>query len=80
MSIKRKLAAVPAGILCAQIALIAGQAQAADTFTEAFTEGKAGISFRYRLEHVDQEGFDKNALASTLRGRLNFRTSAGLLR
>ena len=74
MSIKRKLAALPAGILCAQIALIAGQAQAADTFTEAFTKGKAGVSFRYRLEHVDQQGFDKNALASTLRGRLNFKT------
>jgi hypothetical protein len=75
MNIRNKLAAVPVGILCAQFALFAGQAQAADTFTEAFTEGKASISFRYRLEHVDQQGFDKNALASTLRGRLNFRTS-----
>lgn len=49
---------------------------AAETFTEALTEGEGHIKFRYRLEDVDQENFDNNALASTLRTRLNFRTSA----
>jgi len=47
----------------------------ASTFTEAFTKGKGQIKFRYRLESVDQENFDENALASTLRSRLNFRTA-----
>lgn len=47
---------------------------AADTFSEMFTHGKAGVSFRYRLEYVDQDSFSKEALASTLRGRLNFKT------
>jgi hypothetical protein len=74
MNLKRKLAALPAGILCVLIASFAGPAKAADTFTEMFTQGKAGVSFRYRFEHVDQDNFDKNAKASTIRGRLNFRT------
>ena len=47
----------------------------ASTFTEAFTKGKGQVKFRYRLESVDQENFDENALASTLRSRLNFRTA-----
>jgi hypothetical protein len=45
---------------------------AADTFTEAFTQGKVGVALRYRLEDVDQDSFDKDAVASTLRARLNF--------
>ena len=65
---------VPAVTLCACFVAFTGQIQAAETFTEAFTQGKAGVQFRYRLEHVDRDSFDKNALASTLRGRLNFRT------
>jgi len=76
MNTKRKLAAIPAGIFAVLFASAAGQVQAADSFTEAFTQGKGSISFRYRLEHVDQDGIDKNALASTLRGRLNYRTAA----
>lgn len=74
MRIRHKLASLAAGILCAQMTLVAGQAQAAETFTEAFTKGKAGVSFRYRLEHVDQEDFIEDALASTLKARLNFKT------
>ena len=75
MNTKRKLAALPAGILAALFVSAAGQVQAAETFTEVFTQGKAGIAFRYRLEHVDQDNFDKDALASTIRARLNFKTS-----
>jgi hypothetical protein len=40
----------------------------------AITSGKAGLNFRYRYEHVDQDGFAENANASTLRVRLNYRT------
>lgn len=47
---------------------------AADNFSEAFTKGKFGFSMRYRFEHVDQESFDRDANASTLRTRLNFTT------
>ncbi len=75
MNTKRKLAALPAGILAVLITSIAGQAQAADSFKEMFTQGKGGFAFRYRLESVDQDNFAKNALASTIRARLNFRTS-----
>lgn len=45
------------------------------SFTSMFTEGKASFNFRYRYEYVDQDGFSRNAKASTLRSRLTF-TSA----
>jgi hypothetical protein len=74
MNINRKLAAMPAGILCALLATSA-PAQAADSFIDSFKQGKAGLSFRYRFEGVDQGSFDKDAKASTLKTRLNFRTA-----
>lgn len=40
----------------------------------AITSGKASISGRYRYEFVDQDNALKNANASTLRLRLNYRT------
>jgi hypothetical protein len=75
MNTNRKLAAIPAVILTVFLASAASQSQAANSFTDAFTNGKGGLAFRYRLESVDQDGFDKNALASTIRARLNFRTA-----
>jgi hypothetical protein len=74
MNTKRKLAAIPAAVLFAMIAT-SPPLQAADSFTVAFKEGKAGLAFRYRFEGVDQDSFDKDAKASTLRTRLNFRTA-----
>ncbi|MCF6301503.1 MAG: alginate export family protein [Proteobacteria bacterium] len=47
---------------------------ATDTLSEAISNGKADLSFRYRYEFVDQDGFQNNANASTLRTRLNFKT------
>ena len=41
------------------------------TFVDAVTGGKAHLEFRYRLESVDQDPFADDALASTLRSRLN---------
>lgn len=65
--------------LAAATAMLGGlafrPALAAETFTEAFTQGEYHVKFRYRIEDVDQESFDNDALASTLRSRLNFRTS-----
>ncbi|RLA45653.1 MAG: hypothetical protein DRR04_08010 [Gammaproteobacteria bacterium] len=62
-------------LLCA-----AGAAQAADgaadSFTEMFTKGSANIDLRYRYEHVDQDDFDRNAFANTLRSRLTLATAA----
>lgn len=40
----------------------------------ALTTGNAHLDFRYRLESVDQDPFDKDATASTLRSRLNYQT------
>jgi hypothetical protein len=74
MNTKRKLAAIPAGILCALIASHTAPIQAADSFVDAFKQGKGGLKFRYRLENVDQDNYEKDATASTLRTRLNFRT------
>jgi len=74
MKSKFKQPAFPV-IACLVAALASGgPLRAADTFTEAFTQGKGKLSFRYRFESVDQDSFSKDALASTLRMRLNFKT------
>lgn len=46
----------------------------ANTLAEALTEGKASVGFRYRLENVDQTGFNEDATASTLRTKLKYTT------
>ncbi|MFV8819030.1 alginate export family protein [Haliea sp. E17] len=51
-------------------------APAPESFTDMFTMGKASVDFRYRFEFVDQDGFDKDAEASTLRSRLTFGSAA----
>lgn len=59
---------------CLFLILSGSVANAADSISEAFTSGKAHLNFRYRLETVDQDGLSKDATASTLRTRLNFKT------
>jgi len=59
---------------CLFLILSGSVANAADSISEAFTSGKAHLNFRYRLETVDQDGLPKDATASTLRTRLNFKT------
>jgi len=49
-------------------------AMAADSLAEAFSQGESDLSFRYRFELVDQDNFNKDANASTLRTRLNYQT------
>jgi len=51
-------------------------AMTAENFSEAFSQGNADLSFRYRFEMVDQDNFNRNANASTLRTRLNFQTDS----
>ncbi len=48
----------------------------ADTLSDAFSNGDANLSFRYRFEMVDQDNFNRDANASTLRTRLNYTTEA----
>lgn len=74
MNNQRKLLATLAAVSVSALASTTGSAQAAESFTEMFTQGKASVSFLYRYEFVDQDNFAEDARASTLRGRLNFKT------
>ena len=56
--------------------LMSSPAWSIDSLGDAFREGDANLSFRYRFEWVDQDGFNRDANASTLRTRLNFQTAA----
>ena len=42
--------------------------------TGFFDGSKTNFNLRYRLETVDQEGFDKNAMASTLKSRMTWKS------
>lgn len=63
-------------LLCIALAagLGAGFAARAETGADALAgmvrNGSAALNFRYRLEHVDQDGTGNSALASTLRSRV----------
>lgn len=48
-----------------------------DSLSKMVTDGSAKVDLRYRFEGVDQDGFDDDAEASTLRSRLTL-TSAAL--
>lgn len=61
-------------VCLAMLALHTQTASATDSFAEMFTEGEFAAALRYRYEFVDQDVFAKDARASTLRGRLNFKT------
>lgn len=50
-------------------------AETTDPLAEIVSGGEAGVELRYRYEFVDQDGFDDNAHASTLRLRLNYDTA-----
>jgi len=49
---------------------------AGEKLVKALKEGDFNVDFRYRYEVVDQEDFDLNAYASTLRTVLNYRTAS----
>ena len=60
------------------LALLAAMPAAAQDATSAsslLTDSSAGLDLRYRLELVDQDGFSKNATASTLLTKLWFKTA-----
>jgi len=47
-----------------------------DTLASAMSSGKAGVNFRARYEHVDQDAFTEKADALTARLRLNYETGS----
>lgn len=75
MEKRHKIANVSIPLLAALIAATSFPAIAADNLGEAFTEGKFGYSFRWRLEDVDQSPLPNNAFAMPLRTRINFHTA-----
>ncbi|MFK8010494.1 MAG: alginate export family protein [Marinicellaceae bacterium] len=54
----------------------ASHVSAAENIMDSFKNGETNFSFRYRYELVDQDAFDRDANASTLRTRLNFKTES----
>jgi len=66
-----KLSALAVAIASSTSAFAAAPATSLE---EAFTGGDASLSFRYRYEFVDQDGKNKDANASTLKTRLNYKT------
>ena len=64
------LAAFPAALL----AVASFGAIAQESTDNPLAGGDVGLDLRYRFEFVDEDGFDEDAEASTLRTRLNFRS------
>ena len=62
------------GMLAGGVASIASEEN--PTLLEAITKGSPTLSFRYRYENVDDDAFDKEAHASTLRTALGYKTLA----
>ena len=50
------------------------QSETSQTALDRVTEGEISLTFRYRYEYVDQDNFDRNARASTLKSRLTFKS------
>ena len=75
---RKRLSLVALAVACALpgTACLAQAAEDANSFAEAVIGGKAGIDLRYRFEHVEQDSFDKDANASTLRFRMNYKTGS----
>ncbi len=70
MSLLRK--PIPAIALLIASSLAHGADTELTTPSEMISTGKLSLNLRYRSEHVDADGFDKEANASTLRSRLTF--------
>ncbi len=63
---------IPVIVLC----LVAAAPTFAESITKAIKDGKVVFDLRYRYEHVDQDGFDRNAIAQTIRLRLGYKTGS----
>ena len=54
-------------VLVSTAAVPATAQDATDSFSDAITKGTFSLNLRYRFEDVDQDGFDDDGRASTLR-------------
>ena len=74
-----RLLRLSVALACMGLLFVAGAASGEEggSFADALKGGKAGLSFRYRYETVDDAGVasGKNAQASTLRTALSYRTA-----
>ena len=52
-----------------------GQEEAESSFAQALRDGSVTLALRYRYELVEQDGFDSDANASTLRTRLTYNSA-----
>ncbi|RUO55531.1 alginate export family protein [Pseudidiomarina homiensis] len=67
--------AVAASISGALLTSFSSQAGDLSDIQRAITDGTTNIMLRYRVEHVDQDGIDKEANASTLLTRLTYQSA-----
>ncbi len=66
---------IVSGLLACGMA-VASQAQSvSEDLTKAVSEGSIKLDLRYRFEKVDDDAFNKDANASTLRSRVTFQTA-----
>ncbi len=63
-------------LTAAMLVLRPGAADAAESLAAALADSRWGLDFRFRIEWVDEDGFDEDAEASTLRSRLHLKTGA----
>jgi len=61
-------------MLLGSVAMSEEGVKTSDYIGNLITGGEVDLSFRYRYEYVDQDGFSDNAEASTVRGRLSLQT------
>ncbi|WKD50079.1 alginate export family protein [Microbulbifer spongiae] len=75
-----RLSRIIGALLLGACSTTALQAAAQDgenaTLTDALKSGEVGLNLRYRVESVDQENLGRDATASTLRTRLNWRSGS----
>ena len=77
MIVRKMLAAVGLSAALILTAISSDAQESKDTsLAAAVTSGEAHLSFRYRFENVDQDGFSEDANASTVRLRLNYKTGS----
>ena len=59
-------------LLCGMAAGVQSEEGVMGGLDKAVSEGSVNFDFRYRFENVDEDGFSKDANASTLRSRITF--------
>lgn len=62
-------------VLGSATAPVVAEEPTSSTFSGMFSEGNISVDLRYRYEYVDEDNFDKEAEASTLRSRVGFKSA-----